>query len=189
MLPLFLAYALIVLFLVVERLLRRGAAARTLASQPEDRGSTRLIGIAFAASMSALIVAAFLGAHVLGSLGSPWRWAGVGLMALGLLLRVWAARTLGAFYTRTLVVSPHQQLVEAGPYRWLRHPGYAGDIVLWLGAGLAAGDLLILAVIAVLIVPAYIYRIHVEEILLRQRFGAAFARYARTRRRVIPFVY
>ena len=88
-----------------------------------------------------------------------------------------------------LLVSGRQQLVASGPYRWLRHPGYSGDIVLLLGAGAAAGNVFVFAVIALMVLPAYCYRIHVEELMLRQQFGATFERYAQTRWRVIPFLY
>ncbi len=139
--------------------------------------------------MLALMVAAFLGASAPGAIPSALAWVGVAVMALGLLVRVWSARTLGEFYTRTLLVSGRQQLVESGPYRWLRHPGYSGDIVLLLGAGAATGNVFVFAVIALMVLPAYGYRIHVEELMLRQQFGATFERYAQTRWRVIPFLY
>jgi len=189
LLPLLLAYALIAFFLVAERLLRRGEHAQSFKSQPTDRGSTRFIGGAFGGSMLALMGAAFLGMETPGAFTSALAWVGVAIMALGLLLRIWSARTLGEFYTRTLLVSGRQQLVESGPYRWLRHPGYSGDIVLLLGAGVASGNVFVLAVIALMVLPAYAYRIHVEEIMLHQQFGATFERYAQTRWRVIPFLY
>jgi protein-S-isoprenylcysteine O-methyltransferase Ste14 len=189
MLPLFLAYGLIILFIVVERLLRRGQSAKTLKTQPQDRGSTLAIGISFGWGMLILVTAAFLHGPLPGSLNSALRWIGIGMMLLGLLLRIWAARTLGEFYTRTLVVGTHQILVEKGPYRWLRHPGYFGDIVLWFGAGLASGNILIVAAIVVILLPAYSYRIHVEEIMLHQRFGTDFAQYTKHRKKIIPFLY
>lgn len=42
----------------------------------------------------------------------------------GLALRVWSMRTLGAFYTRTLRTAQNQHVVDTGPYRMIRHPGY-----------------------------------------------------------------
>jgi protein-S-isoprenylcysteine O-methyltransferase Ste14 len=189
MLPLFLAYGLIILFLVIERLLRRGQISKTLKTQPQDRGSTLMIGISFGWGMLVLVIAAFLHGQIIGSLNSTLGWVGIGMMLLGLLLRIWAARTLGEFYTRTLVVGTHQVLVEKGPYRWLRHPGYFGDIVLWLGAGLASGNILIVAAIGAILLPAYIYRIHVEEVMLHQRFGTDFDQYTKYRKKVIPFLY
>ncbi|HLZ62850.1 MAG TPA: isoprenylcysteine carboxylmethyltransferase family protein [Ktedonosporobacter sp.] len=189
MLPLFIAYGLIIFFIAVERFLRRGETAKTLKAQPQDRGSTLLIGLAFAWGMLVLLIAAFLPGHIIGSLNGILNWVGIALMLSGLLLRIWAARTLGEFYTRTLVVDTHQVLVEEGPYRWLRHPGYFGDIVLWLGAGLASGNILVLVAIAAIVLPAYIYRINVEEVMLHQRFGTNFDQYTKRRKKVIPFLY
>jgi protein-S-isoprenylcysteine O-methyltransferase Ste14 len=189
MLPLFVAYGLIVLFLVVERLLRSGATAKTMRSQPEDRGSTKIVGLGFGMSMLVLVIAAFLPHDAFGSYQQSFGWGGIALMVLGLLVRIWSARTLGEFYTRTLVVTAYQQLVESGPYRWLRHPGYFADILLCFGAGIASANLIVLALIAGMLLPAYIYRVHVEELMLRQRFGVAFERYAKTRRRLIPLLY
>jgi Isoprenylcysteine carboxyl methyltransferase (ICMT) family len=51
-------------------------------------------------------------------------WGGVALMGGGLVLRVWAARVLGAFYTRTLRTSAGQRVVAEGPYRLVRHPDH-----------------------------------------------------------------
>ena len=189
MLPLFIAYGLILLFLVIERLLRRGEVSKTMKARPEDRGSTMFVGIGFGWSMLVLVFAAFVYGRIIGSLNVAIAWVGIVLMLSGLLLRVWAARTLGEFYTRTLVVGTHQVLVDRGPYRVLRHPGYAADIVLWLGAGLATGNMLFVIAIGVVILPAYIYRMHVEEVMLHQRFGADFDQYTKRRKRVIPFLY
>src|SRR5258708_1479204 len=58
-------------------------------------------------------------------------------MIIGLTLRVWAAQVLGRFYTRTLRTTDKQRIVQSGPYHLIRHPGYLGTILIWIGAGLA----------------------------------------------------
>lgn len=60
---------------------------------------------------------------------------GVLLLVGGVSLRLYAIRSLGAqwaFYVRP----PSQPLVASGPYRWLAHPSYWGN-VWWLGLCLA----------------------------------------------------
>jgi protein-S-isoprenylcysteine O-methyltransferase Ste14 len=188
-LRLFLVYGLIGFFLLIERFLRHGENAKTLKTRPEDRGSTLFIGLGFGASIVALVAAAFLDENILVAMPSWLGWGGLAVMVLGLIIRIWSTQTLGKFYTRTLITQAHQTLVESGPYRWLRHPGYLGVLMFWLGAGVASGNIIALVIIALMLLPAYIYRIHSEEAMLRERFGVSFDQYAQKRWRVIPFLY
>jgi protein-S-isoprenylcysteine O-methyltransferase len=101
---------------------------------------------------------------------------------------VWAARTLGRYYTRTLRTTADQPLIQDGPYRVIRHPGYAANLLLWLGFGLAAGNTVILMVIATLMGLAYGRRIAVEEALLVQQLGEPYRAYQRRTWRLVPGV-
>ena len=126
MLPRLAAYGLIAAFIFVERRLRRGHAASTLEALPSDRGTTRVIGATYGYALSAGLLAPVLSKRGIGRLPTgPLQAFGIGVMVAGLLLRIWAALTLGRFYTRTLRVSSDQTVVRTGPYRFLRHPGYA----------------------------------------------------------------
>jgi len=190
LLPTLVAYVLLAGFLVIERLLRRGKAALTLTPGAADRGSTLVLGIGFGVGLLVMVLAPVLNADAIGpQLPILIRWIGAALMALGLLLRIWASRSLGTFYTRTLVVGEQQRLIQAGPYRLVRHPGYLGDLVLWIGAGIAAGNGIILGGIALLFLLAYGYRVRVEEAMLTRSFGEAYKQYVRRTWRLIPFLY
>jgi protein-S-isoprenylcysteine O-methyltransferase Ste14 len=113
---------------------------------------------------------------------------GILLLCLGLLLRACAAATLGPFYTLTLVVRRDHRVCDRGVYRILRHPGYAGTLVAFIGLMLALGNWI--AVSAVLaLVPPLVCRIVIEERLLRNALGAAYDDYCRrTRWRLLPGV-
>ena len=124
-----------------------------------------------------------------GVLGTEIAWIGVAIMLGGLGLRVWAALALGRFYTRTLRLTADQGVVRRGPYRIIRHPGYAGDIALWLGAALASRSLIILGLVAAIVLFAYVTRIAAEEQMLLAAFGDDYRSYAKRSWRLIPFVY
>jgi protein-S-isoprenylcysteine O-methyltransferase len=55
---------------------------------------------------------------------------------LELALKTWAVRTSGRFDTRTLRSASDQSVTDSGPYRLVRHPGYLGALLLWIGFGL-----------------------------------------------------
>ncbi len=114
---------------------------------------------------------------------------GLVLMLGGLALRYWAARTLGAFYTRTLLVKTDHRIVDNGPYRLIRNPGYLGNLLLFIGAGLAATNWLVVLVIAIALLSSYIYRIRVEEAMLESTFGDEYRAYKARTRKLIPLVY
>ena len=184
------AYGLIAAFIFVERRLRRGHAASTLEALPSDRGTTRVIGATYGYALSAGLLAPVLSNRGIGRLPTGSLQAfGIGVMVAGLLLRIWAALTLGRFYTRTLRVSSDQTVVRTGPYRFLRHPGYAADLALWLGFGLASGNANVAFSVASAMALAYVRRIDAEEDMLARELGEPYRRYLRESWRVLPWVY
>jgi len=50
------------------------------------------------------------------------------LQAFGIVLRWWSMSVLGAFFSRTLKVVDEQRVIQHGPYRWVRHPGYLANL-------------------------------------------------------------
>ncbi len=186
-----LAYLILGVFFGTERRLRRGQSALSLETELTDQGSTRLIGAALGIMINVLLLAPVLNRLRLGRLKTRAGvfWLGIPLMVAGLLLRAWANRTLGAFYTRTLVTTAEQRIVEAGPYRLVRHPGYLGNFVMWFGAALATANGIALALALLTLLPAYLYRIQSEEAMLRSTFGEEFEQYRSRTWRLVPGVY
>jgi protein-S-isoprenylcysteine O-methyltransferase Ste14 len=113
---------------------------------------------------------------------------GVGLEAAGLGIRAWSMRTLGQSYSRTLRVEEAQHIVERGPYRLVRHPGYAGSLLIWTGFALTPRSLPVVAVVAGLLGVAYHQRVAAEEALLRRDLPG-YAAYTKRTKRLIPFVW
>lgn len=88
------------------------------------------------------------------------------LFSLSTLLRWWVIRTLGIHWNTEVVNSASLGVVTDGPFRWVRHPNYAGVFVelialplihtAWITAAFAAaGNLFVLRT-----------RLHLEERLL-----------------------
>ena len=191
MLTTLVAWSLLVAFLVLQRVLRRGEEARSLRPLPADRGSTRLVGAAFGLGLLALVVAPALNAYGVADmdLGSVVGWVGVAVMVGGIAMRLWSQAVLGRYYTSTLRHAADQAVVASGPYRLLRHPGYGGLLLAWLGAGLATANWAVALAIALLMVVTYSYRIAAEEAMLLGAFGDRYKEYMARTWRLVPYVY
>jgi len=168
-----------------ELVFRTPGAASSWRFDARDRASTPLLVLAFA--VAAILPGALRGV-AFGSVG--WAaWAGVGLCLFGLAMRAWSMGTLGGSYTRTLRTAPGQQLVTGGPYRWVRHPGYAGSILVWVGAALAFHSWLAALIVAALMLLSYGWRIRSEERMLADHFGDVYRDYAARTSRLFPGLY
>ena len=115
---------------------------------------------------------------------------GLGVTLGGTALRLYAVRTLGDSFNSTVNVRADQAVVEAGPYRWVRHPSYTGAVLMFLGVGLALTNWASVACALLGALGGYGYRVRVEERALRAELGSAYEAYAeRTPYRIVPFVY
>src|SRR3954454_11038355 len=129
--------SLLAAWLLLELLLRSGdQAARSWRGGDADRSSTRLVVGTYVAAFVAPFLLHTSGLGVVHA-GSAAAWIGVTVGALGLGLRVWSMRVLGPDYTRSLRTREAQSVVDRGPYRLVRHPGYVGSILVWAGSRLA----------------------------------------------------
>jgi len=183
-----LAYALALVFFGLELLLRRGPGIRSPSRGELQRGNSLLIGVSY---VLGLFLAPMLNMLLVGKISPAIasRAVGLGLMVLGLALRVWSMTTLGAFYTRALMVSEGQTVVQDGPYRWIRHPGYLGSVLVWIGLPLSLANWIAAMAVVLLMGVAYGRRIRTEEAMLLREFGADYLQYKRRTWRLIPFLF
>lgn len=166
-------------FAALEAAVRRRGRASSLATSTADRGTTRSLTVASVAA--ALTPDLFRRARLLPPAVAV---VGVAVQAAGLVLRGRAMSVLGSSYTRTLRTTRRQRIVTAGPYRWVRHPGYAGSLLVWIGFGLTTRRLPVITSVAALMSGAYGRRIVVEERLLNHDLRGYRAYSARTARLV-----
>jgi protein-S-isoprenylcysteine O-methyltransferase Ste14 len=86
------------------------------------------------------------------------------LLVLGTTWAVWSLHSLGR---NVSVLAQVRGLADGGPYRWVRHPLYLGEIVSSLGVTVAANSLAAVAVWLVLC-GLQVYRARREEQVLLQ---------------------
>lgn len=178
-------YAGLLGFFALEMATRRRGAASSLRTSSEDRGTTRRIGISYAIAAEAPVLLRALPLPQLPKAVAP---IGLVLEAAGLALRAWSMRTLGTSYTRTLRTAEQQQVVDTGPYRLIRHPGYAGSLLIWLGFALTARSPLAPALVSAVLGDAYWRRIQAEERLLETGLHG-YNDYRLRSKRLIPFIW
>ena len=135
---------------------------------------------------------AFVFASVHDRLPGP-RWVpaavGIGLMWAGFVLRAWAIRALGRFFTVTVGVEEGHTVVDTGPYSQIRHPSYTGMLLFFVGLGIALDSWLSLAAAALFPLAGMVVRIAYEETMLRRELGQPYADYSKRTSRLIPKVW
>jgi protein-S-isoprenylcysteine O-methyltransferase Ste14 len=158
-------------------------------SRVSDRGSFSLILILLWVALGADFALSFLlpQANILWNRTAIF-YLGISLMLAGMAFRFYAMSVLGRFFTYDVAVHVGQTVVEAGPYRYIRHQrirevsSLSPDLVwrseigpvfwrFWLRRGQA---------IAV--------ELFVEEAALVAALGEPYREYMRRTRRLIPFV-
>ena len=109
-------------------------------------------------------------------------------MALASMLFAMWSMNVNRFAARTIKVEAGQTVISIGPYRFVRHPLYAGAAILWVFSPLALGSSVTLPAF-VLLVFFYVIRLLNEEKVLRKELPGYIEYCKKTRFRLIPFVW
>jgi methyltransferase len=156
---------------VGELLYARRTAARLVAHGAQ---LMRADGYGFIVAVHALFFAACLAEGLLAPWAGLgwWSWLGLALFLAGQALRYSSMAALGWRWSTRVYVLPEAPLVAAGPYRFLRHPIYAGVTLELAGFPMLLGLWGALAGIALLHPFAVLRRIRLEERALGLREAA-----------------
>jgi protein-S-isoprenylcysteine O-methyltransferase Ste14 len=185
-----LAYVIVVVYFLAERRLRKDAAAKSWKRGKHDLGSHFVYSFGWAISLFFLLLAPFLNLIDAGRVEPQWLFGPLGLLlaVFGLCLRYWSASTLGEFHTRTLLVKENHKVVQNGPYKLIRHPGYTGILCLLIGASIATLNLATVKAVPIIMIMVVLYRIYAEERMLRNEL-TEYAPYMQRTKRLIPFIF
>jgi len=186
--PPLLAVALVLMALMIAGLFAPGGSLST--GVQEDR-SNRWVLVAFLATgLAGGYIPAYtdrIGFWVLGG-GDALRWGGVGLFAVGGLLRLWPVYVLRNRFSGLVAIQPDHRLETGGIYRFIRHPSYLGLFIIMIGWAIAFRSVTGLLITALAVLPLGA-RIRAEEALLRHHFGAAYDTYCARTWHLVPGIY
>ena len=141
------------------------------------------------ALLPAALIAVWLGYAHIGVLPHWLFYPGLALWLLGLAITGWSYRTLGHFFSLDVQIQNEHRVVDTGPYRLLRHPGYAGFSLGLLGLGLALQSWVSVLVLLLATIAALAYRIPIEERFLVAELGDEYVQYKARTKRLVPYVW
>ena len=172
---------------VVEKLILRGR--RVKAGANLDRGSLALFLLTGGLSVPAGVVLGFTDYGRVRAGETYVAAVGVVMLVAGTALRWAAIRALWSYFTVNVSILEGQRVVRRGLYRMVRHPSYTGLLLRYLGLGLSFANWLSAALVFLPLLLATLYRIKVEEAVLREHFGEEYTSYARATKRLVPGVF
>jgi protein-S-isoprenylcysteine O-methyltransferase Ste14 len=111
----------------------------------------------------------------------------IALTFAGILLAIWARLYLGGNWSAIVAIKQDHSLVRSGPYRYVRHPIYAGILTAMLGNAIGFGEAGCLLSIPIAF-AAFLAKARMEDDFLDARFGAEHRRYREQVKSLIPLV-
>jgi protein-S-isoprenylcysteine O-methyltransferase Ste14 len=116
----------------------------------------------------------------------PVEIAGISVCASGVAIAIWARRTLGKNWSGSPTVKEDHELIQAGPYRLVRHPIYTGILLMVAGTGLCYGKVREAFLFLFIFVMFWI-RLKIEESFMCQQFPEAYPEYRNSTKALIPY--
>jgi protein-S-isoprenylcysteine O-methyltransferase Ste14 len=166
--------------------LRRRGKGKTTSSG--DKGSLwllyGLITVGYALSFA-------IGATKFGRI-QPWGTffaIGMVLLSIGLAIRVYSILTLNQYFTYSVAKIENHKIIETGLYKFIRHPGYLGQLIIFIGITTSMSNWLSVLFMMVPVTLGYLYRIKVEECFLAEQLGEDYWNYQERTKRIIPLLY
>jgi len=110
------------------------------------------------------------------------------LMVAGLVTLIWARITLGTNWSSTVTFREGHELIERGPYRFVRHPIYTGVLLMIAGTATVLDNISSLLALAVCFLGHW-WKLRQEEALLTKHFPDTYRDYMSRTKALIPFIF
>jgi protein-S-isoprenylcysteine O-methyltransferase Ste14 len=185
---LILTIAFSILYGIFEIFMSRRQQGKRSISESGDKGSIWLL--VFSISLGYWL------SFIVGSTrtGRIYHWntffmIGATLAIFGLVIRIASILTLNKQFTYTVTRIEDHELIERGLYKRIRHPGYLGQLIIFLGISATLSNWLSILLMIIPVLLGYLNRISVEEKFMAKQMGQKYLDYKRRTKRLIPGVY
>jgi protein-S-isoprenylcysteine O-methyltransferase Ste14 len=185
---LILIFAFSILYGLFELFLSRRQHDKREISESGDKGSIWLLTISITMGywLSFMIAATKTGRiyywNIFFAIGS--------ILALtGFIIRVASILQLKQQFTYTVTKIENHELIETGLYKIIRHPGYLGQIIIFLGVSTCLSNWLSILLMVIPVLLGYLNRINVEEKFMAEQMGQKYVDYQNRTKRLIPAIY
>jgi protein-S-isoprenylcysteine O-methyltransferase Ste14 len=111
------------------------------------------------------------------------------LALTGLIIRVTSIMTLKQQFTYTVTKIENHELIETGLYKKIRHPGYLGQLIIFLGISTCLSNWISILLMIIPVLLGYLNRINVEEKFMVEQMGQKYIDYQKRTKRLIPLIY
>jgi protein-S-isoprenylcysteine O-methyltransferase Ste14 len=111
------------------------------------------------------------------------------LVAIGLIIRVISILTLKQQFTYTVTKIENHQIIDTGIYKYIRHPGYLGQLIIFFGIATSLSNWLSEILMIVPVLVGYLNRIRVEEKFMTQQMGQKYTEYQNRTKKLIPKIF
>ena len=108
---------------------------------------------------------------------------------VGLVIRINSILTLKQQFTYTVTKIENHKLIESGLYKVIRHPGYLGQLIIFLGISTSLSNWLSVLLMIIAVLFGYIYRINIEERFMINQMGQKYIDYQKRTKKLIPMIY
>jgi len=114
-----------------------------------------------------------------------------GIMIFGMILRFWSMSVLRQNFTTVLKIAEKASVIQSGPYSVVRHPGYTGNMLVFISYSLLVSNSAICTLVCfVIFARAWSQRIAHEERMMADEFKDDYEQYRkRVTARLVPFVW
>ena len=185
---LILVIAFSILYGVFEIFMSRKQQSKREISTSGDKGSVWLL--TFSISMGYWL--SFIIAST--KVGRIYHWniffvIGSLLALIGLIIRVTSILTLKKQFTYTVTKIENHELIETGLYKKIRHPGYLGQLIIFLGISTCLSNWISILLMIIPVLSGYINRINIEEKFMVKNMGQKYLDYQTRTKKLIPAVY
>ncbi len=113
--------------------------------------------------------------------------AGEVVAFIGLVIAVGARCYLGRNWSGTVTFKEGHELIERGPYRFVRHPIYTGMLLMILGTALVLGLISSFAALFIFFAGTWL-KLRREEALMLKHFPDTYPGYMTRTKAIIPFI-
>jgi protein-S-isoprenylcysteine O-methyltransferase Ste14 len=114
---------------------------------------------------------------------------GSALILIGLIIRISSILKLKQQFTYTVARIENHELIETGLYKVIRHPGYLGQLIIFLGIPICLSNWLSVLLMIIPVLAGYLNRINVEEKFMAEQLGQKYLDYRKRTYRLIPMIY